>query len=1115
MSTSAARKRPASVGPEPFVSVRASAGTGKTHALTTRMIRLLADGAEVGDLFAATFARKAAGEILARVLHRLASAAEPVLSASTAEPASSAATAEPASSAATAELAAAIERPGADAAFFRDLLLKVMAALDRLAVGTLDSFFVNCADATRFELGLPANWTIGTEAELESQRRRAIHGTIERAFGDDEGRSPAATMADLLMRVSGGATTTGLESLLEGVVSDLAAVHREAEPSAWDWVTVPRPPADADIDEAIAALEAATFTDKRIAEARDKDLAAFRAGEWKTFAGKGIASKVLVGEDTYYRKPIEPEVQRAYQTLLALARTAVLGMIAAQTRGMRDVLDRYVETIDELAAAEGIVSFDDVTRMVGLAAGDGTLDAARWRGISFAKHLLLDEFQDTSLSQWRVLERLAEHTATSGGSFFAVGDDKQAIYGWRGGKAELIDSLADFFDQAATPLAMLHLSESYRSSPAVLDVVNKVFDNLAGCEPLTDHAAVAARWRETFVSHAAAARNRDLPGWVRLRTAPAAQEDEKQSDVVLAHAAARAAALARANPAARIGVLVRTNHAAEQVIARLKGRENIVASAEGGNPLDDSPAVDLLLSVLTLCDHPSDSIARFHVGRSPLAAALGLDEATASAAAPPPGCIAAIDRLRRELIDDGYGPVLGRLAAIAASSGSQRDARRLEQFVESARAWDLAAGGPRVGLARTAAFIAQCRRTSVADPVPSPIRVMTIHKAKGLEFDLVVLTDLDRKLMPHAPRVVIDRAGPLAPIRRVLAAVPRELQPFLPDEWQERCEAAPQPIVREAIATLYVGLTRAIQGLEIVIAPAKENEKTVPKTLAGILRATLPDVSQAPPDAVLFTHAHHADASDDSLMAATAAKPTAEPAPAAAPIPLKPLDNGGRRRGAPLRTPSSAEGGRIMTAAALLDTGSQQAKDVGTLLHAWAEAIGWPAVIPPDDRLLAIAAQHPALATQHPALAAQHATLLADFRGMCGRPAVAAVLAEPPATLPEKFVARGIPAGPAEPRLLREHAFVLRDEQGIMQGVIDRLVIWSRDGKPIAAEVIDFKFDGVGSGAEQARLIEEKTAFYTPQLADYRRAVAQLFGLAPRCITADLVFMRPGTVVTV
>jgi len=1078
---------------EPFVSVRASAGTGKTHALTTRMIRLLADGAEVGDLFAATFARKAAGEILARVLHRLASASEPV------------------SSAATSELASAIEWPGADAAFFRELLLKVMASLDRLAVGTLDSFFVNCADATRFELGLPANWTIGTEAELESQRRRAIHGTIEQAAGDDEGRSPAATMADLLVRVSGGATTTGLESLLEGIVADLAAVHREAEPAAWDWLTVPRPPADAVIDAALATIESTAFTDKRLVQARDKDLAAFRAADWKTFAGKGIACKVLAGEATYFSKPIEPEVAAAYRTLLDLAQTMVLARIKAQTRGMRDVLDRYVETTDRLAAAEGIVSFDDVTRLVGLAASDGTLDSARWRGISFAKHLLLDEFQDTSLAQWRVLERLAEHTATSGGSFFAVGDDKQAIYGWRGGKAELIDSLADFFDQAATPLAMLQLSESYRSSPAVLDVVNKVFENLAGCEPLAEHAEVAARWAESFVPHAAAARRQSLPGWVRLRTAPAADYDEKQADVVLAHAAARAAALARANPAARIGVLVRTNHAAEQVIARLKGRENIVASAEGGNPLDDSPAVDLLLSVLTLCDHPSDSIARFHLGRSPLATALGLDEATACSTAAPPAFIAALDRLRRELIDDGYGPVLGRLAAIVAPSGSQRDARRLEQFVESARAWDLAAGDTRGGLARTAAFIAQCRRTSVADPVPSPIRVMTIHKAKGLEFDLVVLTDLDRKLMPRAPRVVIDRAGPLAPIRRVLAAVPKELQPFLPAEWQARCDAAPQPIVREAIATLYVGLTRAIQGLEVVIAPAKDSEKKLPTTLAGILRATLPDTPEAPPDAVLFTHSHHADASDDSLLAATVAQPTAGPAASAGPILLASIPAGVRRRGAPVRTPSSAEGGRILTAATLLDAGSQQAKDVGTLLHAWAEELDCPAVIPPDERLLAIA-------TRHPALAVQHQVLLADFRAMCGRPAVAAVLAEPPPMLPEKFVARGIAAGPAEPRLLREHAFVLRDEQGIMQGVIDRLVVWSRDGKPIAAEVIDFKFDGAGNAenvAEHNRLIAEKTAFYTPQLTDYRRAVAQLFGLAAHQITAELVFMRAGAVVPV
>ena len=85
MSQTVPRPPASPSAPDPFVSVRASAGTGKTYTLTTRMIRLLADGAEVGDVFAATFARKAAGEILARVLHRLATAADPAAADATRE----------------------------------------------------------------------------------------------------------------------------------------------------------------------------------------------------------------------------------------------------------------------------------------------------------------------------------------------------------------------------------------------------------------------------------------------------------------------------------------------------------------------------------------------------------------------------------------------------------------------------------------------------------------------------------------------------------------------------------------------------------------------------------------------------------------------------------------------------------------------------------------------------------------------------------------------------------------------------------------------------------------------------------------------------------------------
>ena len=202
-----------------------------------------------------------------------------------------------------------------------------------------------------------------------------------------------------------------------------------------------------------------------------------------------------------------------------------------------------------------------------------------------------------------------------------------------------------------------------------------------------------------------------------------------------------------------------------------------------------------------------------------------------------------------------------------------------------------------------------------------------------------------------------------------------------------------------------------------------------------------------------------------------------------------------------------------MAVADLLNPGSRAAREVGTLLHAWIERFGWHAPPPSDSELLAVA-------TEYPLLADQHRHLLRDFRGMLAAPTVAALLASPAAKLPAGLVARGLPAGPAEPILKLEQAFALKDEAGMVQGVIDRLVIWQRTGRPVAAEVIDFKFDGVGSGpgaaaADNARLIAEKTAFYAPQLEAYRAAVAKLYSLPPARVTAQLVFMRSGSIVPV
>ena len=585
------------------------------------------------------------------------------------------------------------------------------------------------------------------------------------------------------------------------------------------------------------------------------------------------------------------------------------------------------------------------------------------------------------------------------------------------------------------------------------------------------------------------------------------------------------------------------------MIARLKGFEGIVASAEGGQPLADSPAVEILLSALHLVDHPSDSAARFHVATSPLAPLLGLNPSGAAGEIPA-ACITTLDRLRRALVDDGYGPVLSRLAAAVGTAGSHRDLRRLEQLVAAAREWDMAGGRSRAGLVRTAPFIHHCRTVNVADPVASPIRVMTIHKAKGLEFDLVILTDLDRRLVARPPRVVVDRASPLEPIRGILVHVPREYQPLLPAEWQGVCAAASAPVVREAIATLYVGLTRAAEGMEILIRPATSKERSVPKTLAGVIRCTLPESPDAPPATILWTHGHLTDPADDTLPergpaappppVAPTTGPTSAPAsrrkppskargttapansapalPGAAatgdrpaPILLRPLGVGQRRRARPRHTPSATEEGRMTTAPALLDSGSRAARSIGTLLHAWIEQFGWDSPPPGDDLLRRIASREPGLAPDIE-------PLIGAFRLMCANPAVASILAEPAPRLPERLVSDNLPAGPAEPSLQREQAFAIDDGEGTLEGIIDRLVVWRRSGHTVAAEVVDFKFDamgGDGRGAVGARILAEKSAFYAPQLQAYRRAVAALHALDPARVSCRLVFMRSGDVVTI
>ncbi len=88
-------------------------------------------------------------------------------------------------------------------------------------------------------------------------------------------------------------------------------------------------------------------------------------------------------------------------------------------------------------------------------------------------HFLIDEFQDTSYLQWKNIEVLADEALSRGGSLFLVGDKKQAIYRWRGGRADLIDTVEERYKSYAPQ--HLELDTNYRSGEHIVDFNNAVF----------------------------------------------------------------------------------------------------------------------------------------------------------------------------------------------------------------------------------------------------------------------------------------------------------------------------------------------------------------------------------------------------------------------------------------------------------------------------------------------------------------------------------------------------------------------------------------------------------------------------------------------------------------
>ena len=896
----------------PHTVIRASAGTGKTFQLSNRFIGL-AVRQPLDTILATTFTRKAAGEILDRVLVRLAEAAMKPQK--------------------LAELSRHVPGCSLDRGQCLGLLRDMIRHLHRLRVSTLDSFFVELAQSFGLELGFPPGWKIVDEIEDAAIRAEAIRTVLANTSTQDVVR--------LMHLLTKGEATRSVSEQIATLVEALYAIYAEAPPEAWKSLPRKTMMTGPEFTAALEAIEhVAVPAGVRYQDTRKRNLDNARRGNWEKFLDSGLGTKILDGSELFYSKPIPPDVLEVYRPVVEYAKAFLLNRTANQTEATYELLERFDTAYQRLKSSERSLRFEDITRRLSEAALGERLEEIVYRLDGHVAHLLLDEFQDTSALQWRVLRPFVQRVVRGADrSLFCVGDVKQAIYGWRGGVAEIFDAV----DEEFGPLPVQALNESFRSSPVVIDCVNRVFENISSNAVLQKCPAAVQNWSKRFATHSTA--RGDLPGYCRLVTAVMPVADETQETATLRYAAEEAARLHEQLPNLDIGILVRRNKAVARLIFELR-ELGIEASEEGGNPLIDSPAVQVILSLLTLADHPGDMVARFHVATSPLAAHVGLVDHGDW-----PAAWRLAEEIRRRLMVESYGPLVEGWTRQLAAVCDRRDVSRLGQLVEIAYGYEERATN------RPSDFVHLVTEQKVEDPTSARVRVMSIHQSKGLQFDIVVLPELDVRMTGQPPEIVAGCPKPAARIDRVCRHLSngksKKLRTILPDDFQQMFAAHEERVIEESLCLLYVAMTRAVHSLHMVIAPSKANERTVPYTFAGVLRTALD--SRADNDNGSLVYQHGDPLWFEKLTVKAETPPVAPPAATAKPRcwPQRPTQP---TRGLEHRSPSRLEGGGVVMLGQRFRLDRGTALDRGTLFHAWFERVKWLEEGEPTDAELRQAA---------------------------------------------------------------------------------------------------------------------------------------------------------------
>ncbi len=859
--------------PRASVWVSAHAGSGKTHVLTQRVVRLLLGGAPPSKILCLTYTKAAAANMSMRVFAMLSKWT--VLD--------------------DAELAREIERVGAPVgaaslATARRLFARTVETPGGLKIQTIHAFCERLLHLFPFEANLPSRFRLVEEGEQREALASARRSALAEAIAEPDGAAGRA-----LAILSAATSESGFQELLVEAIGARRKLHdfiRQAGTvgACRDFLGQRfglgrgETPADigrAMVDDGVPPTQWAALArrlakggtnDGKLGEACLRALAAAgdaRLDAWLAvfFTQKGeprgvgkirIVSKALQDGDRDLLALMEGERDR----LVLLRERRKAALIVERTAALVTIAELVLRRYQDFKNARALLDFDDLIDKTLALLSRSDAGWVLYKLDSGIDHVLVDEAQDTSPEQWEILRRLAEEFTAgetrgpAGRTFFAVGDEKQSIYSFQGAKPAKFAEMKRYFGRRVEESGALFrdvpLNLSFRSAPAVLSAVDRVFASESNREGLSSDPL--APLHEALKT--------DVPGLVEIWDPVAPGETSEPRDWKLpldagdpadppVIVARRVAALARSwlRPESRervfdeqtgaprpvragdVIVLVRTRSAFfEAIIRALKDAGVPVAGADRLKFVEHIAVMDLMAAGRAAL-LPKDDLSLACLLKSPL---FGLDDDDLVEIAPERAgsLIEALEASR----NPAHRAACARLAVWRAR------ARGLTPFMFYARLLG-ADGGRRRLLARLgpeagdaideflnqamnqeqrrppslAAFLASLEVADGEvkrdmDSAGDYVRVMTVHAAKGLEAKIVILPDTcGTPDGKHDPKIFALEDAALG---TALVWSPRKDDDFEPVAAAR--EASRRAARDEYRRLLYVAMTRAEERLYVM-----------------------------------------------------------------------------------------------------------------------------------------------------------------------------------------------------------------------------------------------------------------------------------------------------------